>query len=302
MGATVAVVGAAKAERVPEAVARARELLHSGGGVPLTVVDGDEQLHAVVDHAERVVVLGGDGSVHRVVQRLADTGRTDSAPGPEVALVPMGTGNDLARGLGIPLDLDEAVGLALRGRPRSLALLQDEDGGVVVNAVHIGVGARAARTAEDTRAGKSLLGRSAYGVAAVLAGLRARGWHLRVTADGEVLQDASEPVLMVAVGLGRTIGGGAPVTPAADPFSATAEVTVSRSTGWLSRVGYAAALRQGSHDHRRDVTTAHAHAQVQVQVVRGDGVSTDADGEVAGPFRQRTWRVRADAWRLVLPS
>jgi diacylglycerol kinase (ATP) len=61
-----------------------------------------------------------------------------------VGLVPLGTGNDFARGVGIPLDHIEAARLVRTGRPRPVDLIVDDSGGVVVNAVHVGAGAGAA--------------------------------------------------------------------------------------------------------------------------------------------------------------
>jgi hypothetical protein len=61
-----------------------------------------------------------------------------------VGLVPLGTGNDFARGVGIPLDHIEAARLVRTGRPRPVDLIVDDSGGVVVNAVHVGAGADAA--------------------------------------------------------------------------------------------------------------------------------------------------------------
>ncbi|GGT08648.1 diacylglycerol/lipid kinase family protein [Nonomuraea spiralis] len=85
------------------------------------------------------VVLGGDGSVHALVAALLERGRLNAAP---IGLIPMGTGNDLARTLGLPLDPAEAARVVLAGHERAMDLLIDDDGGVVVNAVHLGVGAQ----------------------------------------------------------------------------------------------------------------------------------------------------------------
>lgn len=262
----------------------------------LTTPDGGDLDRAVAEEpVDRVVVMGGDGSVHAWAQLLHDTGRlTGAAP---VGIVPLGTGNDLARGLGIPLDPARAGEVAVTGSPRPVGILLDGDGQVVVNVVHAGAGALAAGTVRH----KSVLGRYAYGLAAVAAGARARGWHLRVVVDGEQLHDGEHPVLMVAVGLGGTIGGGAPVVPGTEPGDGTAEVVVSLATGWLSRLAYAAALRLGRHPDREDVVRAHGR-EVLVEVVRGEPFRTDSDGELAGPFTSQRWRVVPGAWQLVVPA
>jgi len=60
-----------------------------------------------------LVAVGGDGTAREVAAGLA--GRADA---PELALIPVGSGNDLARNLGIPADIPAAVLLAARGRAR----------------------------------------------------------------------------------------------------------------------------------------------------------------------------------------
>ncbi|WP_336923325.1 diacylglycerol/lipid kinase family protein [Aquipuribacter sp. SD81] len=304
MGRVVAVVSEVKAQESPDDVAAALDALRAHAAVDVERVAGDDHLRAVLDgEPERLVVLGGDGSVHRLVQVMHDRRRagTERDAAVAVALLPLGTGNDLARGVGVPLDVPAAARLAVRGAARPMAVLLDDEEQVVVNAAHVGVGAAAARTAEEAASTKSVLGGAAYSAAAVVAGLRTRGWHLRVRVDGREVHDGGQRLLMVAVGLGRTIGGGAPVAPNADPFSGRAQVTVSRSTGWAARLAYAAALRHGRHHVRQDVTGVEAHDTVEVSAVGDDAFSVDADGELSDPVAQRTWRVVPEAWSIVAP-
>ncbi len=62
------------------------------------------------------MAVGGDGTVNEVVNGLMD------GNGAELALIPRGTGIDLARTLGIPSRFEEAVQVALRGRTRTIDL------------------------------------------------------------------------------------------------------------------------------------------------------------------------------------
>ncbi len=254
-----------------------------------------EQLRRVLDARDgrRLVVLGGDGSLHVCVQALYARG--ELRPDDPLALVPLGTGNDLARALGLLLDPTQAAATVLSGRPRALDLLVDDDGNVVVNVVHAGVGAAAAQHASGL---KGALGPAAYVVGSLLAGATERGWQLEVGVDGRVLAGGEEPVLMVGVGIGRTIGGGSPLAPDPLPDDGLADVVVSLSTGPLDRVGYAVALREGEHVDRPDVLTARGREVT----VRGEDFPVNADGELAGPYASRTWRVLPGAWSMVTVS
>jgi YegS/Rv2252/BmrU family lipid kinase len=239
-----------------------------------------------------LVVVGGDGSVHTAVATLLSRGEL-SADRP-IGLIPLGTGNDLARTLGIPLEPAAAARALLAGRSRPLDLVVDDAGGVVVNAVHLGVGAEAA---EKASALKDRLGRAAYAVGSVAAGAGATGWHLQIVVDG-VPVDVDREVLMVAVANGRTIGGGAPLAPDASPDDGLADVVVATSTGPLARLGFAVALRDGEHVERDDVLVVRGRSVT----VTGDPFPLNADGELDGPVTARTWTVRPAAWSLLAPA
>jgi YegS/Rv2252/BmrU family lipid kinase len=237
----------------------------------------------------RVVICGGDGSVHVVVTALH---RVDALAEP-VGLIPLGTGNDLARALGVPLDPEAAARLVLDGRPRTLDLLVDDAGGVVVNAVHLGVGAEAARRAASL---KPRLGRLAYLVGGVTAGVAAPGWRLTVRVDGTQLVDGT--VLQVGIGLGRSVGGGSPLTPHSVPDDQLADVVVSEAIGPLARLGYGLRLRRGTHVDRPDVRTARG-ARIEAA---GEPFHYNTDGEVRGPVESRSWTIDPRGWRLIGPA
>ncbi|GAA3120533.1 diacylglycerol/lipid kinase family protein [Streptosporangium carneum] len=266
----------------------ATEILRAGADVidvPVGRKDLDEMLDA--SPGADVVVMGGDGSLHVTVATLRRRGELGSRT---VGLVPLGTGNDFARGMGIPLDAEVAARIVLAGRPRALDLLADDADGVVVNAVHLGVGAEASARAQPLKPG---LGRLAYAVGGLLAGVRGPGWRLSVTVDGRPLAEG-RPVLMVGVGNGVTIGGGTPLTPRARPDDGMVDVVVSMTTGPVDRLAYALRLRRGSHPGMRDVVTDRG----RTVTVTGEPVPVNADGELTGPVTRRTWTVMPAAWRM----
>jgi YegS/Rv2252/BmrU family lipid kinase len=253
-----------------------------------------DDLDAVLDARDgrTVVLVGGDGSVHTAVATLRRRG--ELSPDDPLGLVPLGTGNDLARTLGIPLEPADAARALLHGTPRALDLLVDDAGGVVVNVVHLGVGAEAAEKATGL---KDRLGKAAYPVGSVLAAAGPTGWDLRVEVDGSVVEVEGD-ALMVAVANGRTIGGGASVAPDAAPDDGLLDVVVATSTGPLARLGFGAALREGEHVERDDVVTRRG----RTVTVSGQPFPVNADGELDGPVESRTWRVEAGAWSLLVPA
>ena len=277
-----------------EAVEAARTVLAAAGPVELMTTSTPEELDAALDCCgeRRLVVAGGDGSLHLAVTRLRARGEL---PDRAIGLVPLGTGNDLARALGLPLDPEDAARLVLEGEPSPMDLLVDDTGGVVVNAVHLGVGADAAEAAGRL---KPRLGVAAYPLGALAAGLRSSGWRLRVEVDGRVLADGHRRSLMVGIGNGPGIGGGTRLLPHACPDDGLLDVVVSYATGPFARVRYGAALAAGNHLVDRDVRSARGRSVT----VRGEAVGVNADGELGDEVTARTWTVDHGAWSLLRPT
>lgn len=243
-----------------------------------------------------IVVAGGDGSLHAVVAALH---RRQELGERTLALLPFGTGNDFARTLGIPLEPEPAARAVLDGHVQPMDLVVDEVGQVVVNNVHLGASAQASRRASrwKKRLGKVGLGILGYPIGAALAAVKPPYVRLRVAVDGEVVADVDEPVLMVAIGNGATVGGGMPVTPGADPSDRVLDVMVSRATGPVEKFAYVASMVVGRHERRDDVVARSG----RTVTVSGEEFYLSADGEIDGPERRRTWRLEPGAYRMVVP-
>ncbi len=121
--------------------------------------------------------------------------------------------------------------------------------------------------------------------------------RLRVEVDGKVIVDLDKPVLMVAIGNGTSVGGGAELTPRADAEDGKVDVMISRSLGPFARFAYAAHLALGRHHERDDVI----YLRGTTVSVSGEEFYCAADGEISGPERQRTWHVEPQAYSMVLP-
>ncbi|MDO7867928.1 diacylglycerol/lipid kinase family protein [Nocardioides jiangxiensis] len=277
---------------------RALLVLGKGAAVELVTTASPDELDAVLATAgDRIVVVaGGDGSLHAVVSALHSRG---DLAGRTLGLLPLGTGNDFARGTGVPLDIEEAARTLLSGTPTPVALLVDDRGEVVVNNVHAGAGAAASRigAAAKERLGTVGLGRLGYPLGALVTAVRPPTVRLRVVVDDQVLADPAEPTLMVALGNGPRVGGGAPINPDADPEDGVVDVVLTKPLGPLSRIGYAAQLAVGRHPGNDRVV----HVTGRTVTVRGEGFWCSADGELEGPVTARTWRIVPSAYSLLLP-
>ena len=251
--------------------------------------DVDEALRHL--DGRRPVVAGGDGSLHLIVNRLLALGLADVPLG----LVPLGTGNDLARGLGLPLDPAPAARIARDGRPRALpVLVRDGDAEVVLNNAHVGLGERAAQLAVGL---KPRLKALAYPAGALVAGVRPRAEGMLVRVDGELV--AQGPIHAVVVALGPSAGGGHRVIPDADITVPALDVFVLHPCGIRGRLALAAAVAGGRDPRDRPGVGRWRGRRVRIEHPAVEELDWDVDGE------SRRWptpvhlEVRPAAWSLL---
>jgi diacylglycerol kinase family enzyme len=167
-----------------------------------------------------VIACGGDGTVTACAEGVVDT----RVP---LAIIPLGTGNLLARNVGLPTDLDEALTVALGSTQQPIDGGQVNGKLFVVMAGGLGLDARMLKDASDTL--KKRIGWLAYALSAVRH-LRDRLMRVTVTADGGSPRRMRANTLMVGnVGWLR---GGLPLLP--DDGMLDAVVLRARGlAGWL---------------------------------------------------------------------
>lgn len=239
--------------------------------------------------------------MHAVIAALH---RRNELKGRTLALLPMGTGNDFARGNELPLDATEAAQVIVSGEARPVDLIIDDTGQIVVNNVHVGIGAQASRKASKWKPrlgsigiGKVNLGKLGYPIGALLSTFHPPSWRLRVEVDGEVVNDVDRPVLMVAIGNGGNVGGGTELNTEADPEDGLIDVMISRAVSPVAKLAYVAQLNAGQHEERDDVLSLRG----RTVSVSGEDFWMSADGEMEGPERTRTWRLEPGAYSMILP-
>jgi YegS/Rv2252/BmrU family lipid kinase len=249
------------------ALARAEQALIARGIAPVirpTTCAGDAvRLGREAREAELVLVSGGDGTLRDVVEGLAGA----DVP---VGLLPSGTGNDLARTLLLPRDVDAALDIALGPCERRLDVWE-WNGAPFVNLA--GVGLDAAVGAVGNRRFKRLRSTLAY-IAAFLVVLP-RFQPLKVTLtwpDGEW----SGRVWLCAFANGKAYGGGMFIAPDAVPDDGLLDVVTIRDISKVELLSQFPKLFRGAH-------TSHP----AVRIFRTDRLRTDAppcevslDGEI----------------------
>lgn len=286
-----------------EGLLPALAILREHTSVEIATSDNPGELDGVLHRAgsRPIVVAGGDGSLHAIINALH---RRNELSDTVLGLLPMGTGNDFARALGVPLDLCEAARLVLEGQVRPVDAILDDAGQMVVNSVHVGASAQASRRGHRWKArlgplgvGKVNLGRFGYPIGALQAAVLPPSLHLQVEVDGKLVNRLDQPLLMVALGNGTSVGGGAEITPEADPEDGQLDIMISRAISPTAKFAYAVDVARASHLEREDVKWLRGRSVT----ISGEDFYASADGEITGPDRRRAWRLQRAAYKMILP-
>jgi len=249
--------------------------------------DADEALdlarQCVADQVETLVVIGGDGMVHLAAQALAGTGT-------RLGLVPAGTGNDVARALGLPRkDPSAATDVVIGGRERAIDLAR-AGAKYYVTVLAAGFDAIVNERANQMTWPK---GQMRYNLA-TLAELRTFSpipYVLEV--DGEQIRfDA----MMVAVGNSESFGGGMRITEGAVIDDGVLDVVAIMPMSKLELIRTFPKLFSGTHTQH----PKYRHYSGKVITVAAPGITAYADGERMSAL-PLTVEVQPAALRVLVP-
>lgn len=262
--------------RGARAAAVAERMLRDSGAF-VSVLAGDTAAQtralahrAVHEHPDGVVVVGGDGTLTGIIDVLADADMP-------VTLVPAGTGNDLARALGIPTgDPAAAASAAVEGSPRRIDLGSIASQGESRAFLTIAALGFDAKVSERTNTLRHPRGPLRYYLALVIELLRLRPTDFRVRVDGG--EEQSIPGTLLAVGNTPSYGGGMPICVGALPDDGALDLVHVAPLGRLRLLTVFPLLLRGSHLSRPEVQHRRA---TRVQVSAPDLV-VYADGERVG--------------------
>lgn len=201
----------------------------------------DLAAEAVAEGETLVVAAGGDGTACEIAEGLyrgagaKGIGPTGDGPAaqagrqPTLGLLPIGTGNDVARAAGVPTDLDAAVA-ALKGKGRRQLDLIKVGPRIVINAIGLGLIADINRRTVPL---KVVRGITAYLITATASLIHYRCPTVHVKAPGF---EYTGGITVIAIQNGPTTGGGFQLTPRGIPDDGQLDACVVEAMGPLRRV------------------------------------------------------------------
>lgn len=235
-------------------------------------VNRASELSAIVrrnrDSFDAIIIGGGDGTLSSAADGLADAGLP-------LGILPMGTANDLARTLGLPLEPQAAAEVIAQGHLRSIDLGW-VNGTHFFNVASIGLATGVNRRL--TRKGKSRWGVLAYLFAAAQVALRVRPFAAEIRSESETIRVRT---VQVAVGNGRHYGGGMVLHENSQIDDGLLHLVSLEVERWWQMIPLLPALRRGTLSRSTRARVLQGH-EFEVRPIRTRPKWIHADGELCG--------------------
>lgn len=240
---------------------------------------------AVKHGAATVIVCGGDGTVRAAAQALVGTPAA-------LAVVPRGTANLFASGLGLPSEIDDIVGLIV-GHERRTIDTATCNGDTFCVMAGVGFDVRMLDGAED---GKERMGTLAYVASGVRAARQRKLFTASVSVDGQVFFDGK--VSCVLVGNAGRLKAGIEAFPGATPTDGLVHVAIVTATGLRQWGGILAAAVVHKPEWSRNALVSEG-ASITVEFAKKR--QFELDGGVKTRAKSLEFKVRPRSLHVVAP-
>ena len=293
--------------RAAQVIARALERHFAPLTVAPTTAPGDAERitrEALRAGVERIVAVGGDGTIGEVVNGFFDAGAPVNGDA-ELALVELGTGGDLRRNFGLPGRLHPALERVATGTVRAIdvgRVLYTTPGGsrrerYFANVASFGLTADVATRANRATGWRYRTGSLVYVWAAIAELLRPERHRVRLALDGAAPEEVE--LVLVAVCNGAWFGGGMHVAPGAAPDDGLLDVVLVLGASTPRLFGAFARVFRGTHLKLPCVRHVRARSIVVEPVASAGGPARiEVDGETPAAFLPARFEVIPGAIRL----
>lgn len=214
--------------------------------------------------ADMVIVCGGDGSISSAAVAMMESGLP-------LGIIPMGTANDLARTLGIPMNLAEAADVIANGEARQVDV-GTVNGHAFFNVASIGLSSELAQKLDPGL--KKRFGRLGYALAALKVMSRASRFKARITEKGNAVDVET---YQIAVGNGRHYGGGNIVQAGAEIDDGHLDMYSLETPNLWKLALMLRSFRSGTHGAWSEVRTAKC---IEFDIETKTPMPVNTDGEI----------------------
>jgi YegS/Rv2252/BmrU family lipid kinase len=253
-----------KARRGGEAIDAVVGRLHRGRQIARDIV-------RLRESADLIILCGGDGTLASGAVAVMESGLP-------LGIIPMGTANDLARTLDIPMDLVQAADVILEGNTRKIDV-GSVNGHAFFNVASIGLSAELAQGLQPEF--KKRFGRLGYALAAAKVLLKAQPFTATIREKGEVTKVKT---FQIAVGNGRHYGGGNVIEANAAIDDGHLDLySLELGTVW-KLAGMLRSFRAGTHGAWDEVRTARC-VEFDIETRRPMPVNTDGEIVTSTPAK-----------------
>ena len=239
----------------------------------------------IAKNCDVVAAIGGDGTINEVASGLIEAGigiKNEKDSIAALAIIPLGSGNDLNKIIGMPLKLNEALDVLLNGIKKSIDIgsivfkrksVLHEETKIFINSLGIGIDAE---IANEIKRIKHLSGLSLYLYAAIKVLARYRAKELQI--QSESWNDSGKKYL-ICLGNGRYEGGGFRFFPDADPSDGLLDMCVIPKIPLLKTIPVIPRIIRGTHVTDKRITFKRVR---QAEFNAEDSFSVHIDGEFLG--------------------
>jgi diacylglycerol kinase (ATP) len=267
-----------------------RAILEKGGIVlteaaPSAGDNASDIISRRADQVDMVIVGGGDGTLNAAAGGLVHTGLP-------LGVLPLGTANDFARTIGLPLEPEAAAKIIVAGKAQVVDL-GEVNGHLFFNVASIGFSAELA--AELSEKAKKRWGVLGYGMVAARLLARSRLFTAHMEHDGET-EDIH--TLQISVGNGRHYGGGMTVAENATADDGWLDFYSLEVDHWWKLLRLLPSLRAGTQSQWDDVRTFRT-TEVTIRTSSPRPVNTDGELTTYTPAK---FRIRPKALRVFAPD
>ncbi len=252
--------------------------------------------------AERIIAIGGDGTINEVVNGFFENG-VPIAPEASFGLVPFGTGGDFRRTMMIPTEIADAAAVIAANHRKQIDVgrleLTHRDGtrGVrmFANIASFGVSGVVDRLVNES--GKKL-GRLSFAYATARATWSYKNQRVQLVFDGDTKGRVEATINTVAIANGKYFGGGMMVAPDAQLDDGQFDVIALGDFTFGDLVKSGRRIYKGTHLSMDKVTTRRARV-IEAEPVDPNGiVELDGDGEPLGRLPARFEIVPSALWMV----